>query len=132
MLVAGEGSRLWGISASVGMVKGLTNVLGVSLLEQTAHQGLMLMAQAPARGANMVLIAGSDNVVLPSRPLRDMHGTPFAELRATPGANHFFCFSKEVQVLDETDELISEVRTTNDGSERERERESMDGWLSGT
>jgi hypothetical protein len=40
LLVAGEGSRLWGISAAVGMVKGLTNILGTTLLEQVSQTSI--------------------------------------------------------------------------------------------
>lgn len=45
LLIAGEGSRLWGISAGLGFVKGLSNVLGFSLTEQTVHQSLLLLAE---------------------------------------------------------------------------------------
>ncbi len=45
LLIAGEGSRLWGISAGLGFVKGLSNVLGFSLTEQTVHQSVLLLAE---------------------------------------------------------------------------------------
>jgi hypothetical protein len=78
------------------------------------------MSQAPDRGANMVMIAGSDNIILPSQPLCTISGTPFHTLHATQGANHLFCFSKEVQVLDDSDDVIDEVG---------RERVHQSDWL---
>jgi len=108
LLIAGEGSRLWGISAGLGFVKGLSNVLGFSLTEQTVHQSLFLLSEAPHRGKNMIVIAGTDNVFLPSQKLSTVDGTPFAQCK-----NHLFFFSKEVQVLDEKDQVAD--KETLDG-----------------
>lgn len=102
LLIAGEGSRLWGVSAHLGFVKGLTNVLGTTLVQQTLNQLVLLLAQAPGRGNDMVFIAGTDNVFLPSVPLR-VGATPFAQSKA-----NLFYFSKEVQVLDASNQVISE------------------------
>jgi hypothetical protein len=97
LLVAGEGSRLWGVSGSLGFIKGLSAVLGSTLIEQTVRQALLLFAQAP-RG-DLVIVAGTDNVFLPaSCPLRvaSRDGTAFSEARH----GHLFFFSKEQVVLD--------------------------------
>jgi hypothetical protein len=66
LLMAGEGSRLWGVSAALGFVKGLSNVLGVTLLEQTVRQLLYILDAAPGQGKGMTIVAGTDNILLPS------------------------------------------------------------------
>ncbi len=119
LLMAGEGSRLWGISAALAFAKGLTNVLGLSLFEQTTHQLIGLLSQAPNRGEGLVVVAGTDNVLLPSTysiysstaPSGVMHFSSAlprdVDHPSGPG-NHLFFFSKKVQVLDDEGNVISQ------------------------
>jgi hypothetical protein len=79
MLAAGEGSRLWGVSLSVGFVKGLLNVMGRSLIEQSFHQARALLMQAPP---GFCLVTGTDNLFEPQHAtlrLCDAARTPFAQ-----------------------------------------------------
>ncbi len=62
LLAAGEGSRLWGVSLSVGMVKGLLSVMGRSLIEQSYIQCLFLSSQCPE---NFCIVSGTDNLFEP-------------------------------------------------------------------
>lgn len=97
LLAAGEGSRLWGISASVGFVKGLLNVFGRTLVEQTVVQAEALMRQAPRSGLDFVLMSGTDNVFVPSVPLH-LFGTtmPFRECQS----RGLYTFSIPIRVRD--------------------------------
>jgi hypothetical protein len=79
MLAAGEGSRLWGVSLSVGFVKGLLNVMGHSLIEQSFHQARSLLQQAPP---GFCLVTGTDNLFEPQHAtlrLCDAARTPFVQ-----------------------------------------------------
>ncbi|KAJ4461644.1 hypothetical protein PAPYR_1757 [Paratrimastix pyriformis] len=96
-LAAGEGSRLWGACLAGGAVKGLVTVLGRTLFEQTANQALMLLAQLPNRGRDMVVIAGTDNVFLPSNYPLLVGQSP---LSAHPVAG-LYQFSKDALLMDE-------------------------------
>ncbi|KAL6043558.1 hypothetical protein QOT17_023831, partial [Balamuthia mandrillaris] len=112
LLMAGEGSRLWGISAAMGFVKGLTNILGTTLVEQTVNQLVGILAQAPNKGMDMVMVAGTDNVLLPSRPLRIPATSSFLDRETGKHQNQdngLFFFSKKVPVLNENGEPVTET-----------------------
>lgn len=102
LLAAGEGSRLWGVSASNGFVKALTKLFSSTLFEQTVDQCIYLFSQAPNEGKDMTIIAGTDNILLPSQNLQTIDGRKFKDVK---NGNLFF-FSKEVKVLDDSDNII--------------------------
>lgn len=107
LLVAGQGSRLWGISASTGFVKALVTLFRTTLFELTVAEARMLISQAPQGGRDMVLMAGTDNVLVPSIfPLRTVGGGLFSALPSLPSLT---LFSKAVAVLDENLEPLPHV-----------------------
>jgi len=53
-----------GTCLSAGCVKALVRVLGETLFEKTVDQAIMLLAQAPNRGRDMVIVSGTG---LPAR-----------------------------------------------------------------
>lgn len=104
LLVAGQGSRLWGISASTGFVKALVCLFRTTLFELSVAEARMLMSQAPEGGRGMVFVAGTDNVLVPSTfPLRTVKGELFSDLETIPSLT---LFSKAVAVLDESFEPL--------------------------
>eukprot|EP00771_Trimastix_marina_P001914 gnl/Trimastix_PCT/3024.p1 GENE.gnl/Trimastix_PCT/3024~~gnl/Trimastix_PCT/3024.p1 ORF type:complete len:571 (-),score=94.81 gnl/Trimastix_PCT/3024:48-1760(-) len=104
LLVAGEGSRLWGVCLAAGAVKGLVRVLGRTLLEQGFLQTLLLLGDSPHQGRDMVLVAGTDNILLPSAFPLHAGQRRFAQCVD----RHFFFFSKEMPVLDEQGNPVSQ------------------------
>ena len=102
LLAAGEGSRLWGASATNAFVKALTPLFRHTLLEQTIEQSVYLLSKAPQ--SDFTIVAGTDNIFIPSQPLATLNGTPFAESKG-----NLFFFSIEKKVLNERGELISEA-----------------------
>lgn len=95
LLAAGEGSRLWGISAASGFVKGLVNIFGRSLVEQSVVQARQLLAQAPDGGRDFVLMSGTDNVFVPQHALKLYDtGLPFAQC----ASRGLFTFSVPIRV----------------------------------
>lgn len=83
LLAAGEGSRLWGVSASCGFIKALLQIFSRSLLEISLQQCVQLIApQLPDAGADYLLLSGTDNVLLPSSwPLKTVSGDILSHLR---------------------------------------------------
>lgn len=73
LLAAGEGSRLWGVSAAVAFVKGLVRLFGRTLIDQSERQARALLEQAPGTAADWVVLSGTDNVFAPQRPLEWRH-----------------------------------------------------------
>ena len=107
LLVAGQGSRLWGISASTGFVKALVCLFRTTLFELTVAEARMLISQTPQGGKGIVLMAGTDNILVPSTfPLRTVGGELFSELPSPPSLT---LFSKAVAVLDENFEPLPKV-----------------------
>ena len=68
MLAAGEGSRLWGISMSLGFVKGLVDVFGQTLIELSYHQGQKILQWAPP-DSDFIFCTGTDNILESKRPM---------------------------------------------------------------
>ncbi len=98
LLAAGEGSRLWGVSAAAGFVKGLVNVFGRSLAEQSVVQARELLSQAPDGGRDFVLMSGTDNVFVAQHALTLYDtGLPFAQCQS----RGLFTFSVPIRVTDE-------------------------------
>ena len=68
---------------------------------------MFLLSQCVDQGKDLILIAGTDNVLLPSQPLTDVSGIRLNELRDS----HLFFFSKQVCVLDHSNCVIDWVRS---------------------
>jgi len=107
LLVAGQGSRLWGISASTGFVKALVCLFRTTLFELTVAEARMLAAQAPNGGRDIVFLAGTDNIVVPEvYPLRTVDGQLYSSLPTAPSLT---LFSKAVAVLDDDYEVLPDA-----------------------
>ena len=100
LLCAGEGSRLWGLSISNGFIKGLLDVFGKTLIEQSHVQCSDFMSQAPPQ---FMIVSGTDNIFKPQfEQLRLEDGTLFKQ--STSKGLH--CFSIPFRVRDENGTIL--------------------------